>query len=448
MMVSETDRSPETDWRVGVGVQNITPERPIWLYGYACEQRFQPSIGVLDDLYARAIAFEDGEGERCVIVAIDLCTPRKPLARRLTEAVAGAADVSRDNVLINATHTHSGPTLAQEDVEGRFPIDEDQWEKMEEYTEALPDSVRGAAERAVEDLRPARVSFSRGEVDFIANRRELRATGEWAGMGPGGQGRVERSVPILRVDGSDGQLRAVLFGCACHNVTLDPGNLLVSSDYAGFARAAIERDHAGATAIFLQGCGADANTHPRGGRRQWVHVREHGESLGQEVGRVIRDGGFEPVGGPLRMAKAEVDLPLAVDIPREQLVSKAEGPDWEAFNADRMLEMIDRGEELPESYRAPLSLWRFGEALDLVGISGEVTVDYAFRAADLLPSAHAWVLGYSHEVFGYLPTGEIIDQGGYETRGLLPPGTGYFAPQVESVVLESIKRLIRETEQR
>jgi hypothetical protein len=302
-----------------------------------------------------------------------------------------------------------------------------------------------AATEALEGLEPASLAWSRGEVDFVANRRMLDEEGNWEGMGPSESGPVDPSVPVLRVDGPDGDLRAVVFGLACHNVTLGSRNLLISADYAGFAREGIEREFPGATAIYLAGCGADANTEPRNGRRQWLNVRRHGASLAAEVRRVLGEENFTPVEGPLRAVRTEVDLPLRTDLSREELERRAEGPDWQGFNARTMIDMMDRGEALPESYVAPLSLWRFGESLDLVGISGEVPVGYAFRAAELLPEGRAWVSGYSHEVFGYLPTARILEEGGYETRGLILPAVGYFDSAVEQTVVDALEEMVEET---
>jgi hypothetical protein len=441
MVSGPNSTSSNTRWRVGLGVRCITPQRPIWLYGYANEKRFQPSVGVLDELYAHAIAFEDEGGARALIVAVDLCVPRGPLATRMRAAVSESTGLPHERIMINASHTHSGPALDQADIEGRFPVGEDDRQVIAKYTETLPGLMADAAEEAVDDLVPANLGWSHGEADFIANRRKLDETGNWTGMGPAEAGPVDRTVPVLRVQKPDGSLRAVIFGCACHNVTLDPRNLLVSADYAGFAREAIERDHPGAIPIYLAGCGADANTEPRGGRRQWVHVRRHGESLAREVGRVLRDADFVSLNGPLRTSMREIDLPLQTGLSREELSRRADGPEWENLNASAMLEMLDRGAELPETYTAPLSLWRFGDDLDLVGIAGEVVSEYAFRAAEVLPSEHGWVTGYSHEVFGYLPTAKIIEEGGYETRGLVPPGIGYFAPEVEETVVDAIREM-------
>ena len=71
-------------------------------------------------------------------------------------------------------------------------------------------------------------------------------------------------MPVLKITGPDGKLRAVLFGYACHNTTLTAEVYQLSGDYAGFAAAELEAKHPGATALFLMLCGADQNPSPRG----------------------------------------------------------------------------------------------------------------------------------------------------------------------------------------
>src|SRR5205807_1739688 len=97
---------------------------------------------------------------------------------------------------------------------------------------------------------------------FAMNRREKTATGFKIGVNPAGP--TDTSVPVLRVAGADGKLRAVVFGYACHNTTMTDKIMTLSGDYAGFAQAALEAEHPGATALFLTGCAGDANPEPRG----------------------------------------------------------------------------------------------------------------------------------------------------------------------------------------
>ena len=60
-----TAKPDETELRIGLARVKITPEEPIRMAGYASRNR--PSEGVLTDLHAKAMAFEDGRGERAAL---------------------------------------------------------------------------------------------------------------------------------------------------------------------------------------------------------------------------------------------------------------------------------------------------------------------------------------------------------------------------------------------
>src|SRR4051812_42370080 len=114
-------------------------------------------------------------------------------------------------------------------------------------------------------------------------------------------------VPVLKIAGADGKVRAVLFGYACHNTTLTGEVYQLSGDYAGFAAAEVEAKHPGATALFLMLCGADQNPNPRGTielGRKW------GGELAAEVERVV-SAKMTALEGPVRPAFRLVPLQLA-----------------------------------------------------------------------------------------------------------------------------------------
>jgi hypothetical protein len=274
-------------------------------------------------------------------------------------------------------------------------------------------------------------------VDFVKNRRQFNADGKYRGMGPNPNGPADASVPVLRIDNPDGTLRGVVFGTACHPVTLGDTSLLVSADFPGFARQFIEQQHPGVQTLFVQGCGADANPDPRASADQQEWVRRHGRALSAEVCRVL-SGPLQPVTGRLRTELTRVDLPLAAVPPRERLEQLAKGPFWQSHNARRILESQQRGEPLPDHYSAPLALWQFGDGLTLVAISGEVVSEYVPLVAAAVESRPLWVAGYSNQVYGYLPSSRIVEQGGYETLGLVSAHIGWFSADAQDVLLEAI----------
>ncbi len=433
LISSQAVQAVEGEWRVGLARVKITPTEPIPMSGYG---RRLASQGVLDDLYAKAMAIEHAGGDRAVLLTADLLFFRAPMAKELAKRIQEKTGLRREQILLNASHTHSGPVFGVKDPD-RFNLPEDRRKVVDAYTEKLLGQLVKLVSAALADMKPARLSWGIGQADFVMNRRMMNEEGKCHGMGPNPTGPVDRNVPVLRVDGPDGRMRAVIFGCACHNVTLGGENLKISGDYAGWAQKTIEEAHPDAQAMFVIGCGADANPHPRCGPNEEQLVRRHGESLGAEVCRVAISK-LQPVGGPLRVRFKWTDLPLKHDFTREQLDRMAKsGAYWHARNARVML---NSKEPLPEHYKAAITVWQFGHELTLVALPGEVVADYVSLIEKALGPNQLWVAAYCNESFGYLPTAKMTDEGGHETIGLTM-AIGFFSPRVQDVVVAAVREL-------
>ena len=431
----------EADWRVGLAQVSITPEEPVWLYGYAGKARFRPFEGVLDDVYAQAMAVAHADGEPAVLIVADLCVLREPEETALSQVIVRRTGLERRQILLNWSHTHSGPMIGTSDL-NRYPVPEEDLKRIEAYTETLWNKLADVAAAALADMRPARLSWGAGEVDFVLSRRAFHEDGRYRGMSANPDRYADRTVPVLRIDAPDGRPRGVVFGCACHAVTLGSQNAKLSGDYPGFARRYVERQLPGVQAMFVQGCGADANPHPRATPDQVEVVERQGHALGAEVCRVA-SGELEPIRGPLRVEFDRVDLPMKPAPPREQLDKLAAGPFWKSHNARRILQALERGEPIPTHYRAPLALWQFGDDLTLVAISGEVVSDYVPLVAETIGPDRLWVAGYCNQVFGYLPSAKVVSEGGYETLGLVSAHVGWFSADAQDVLLAKIRAMSR-----
>lgn len=418
-------------WRVGLASAKITPDGSMPMCGYGP----RISDGVLDDLYAKAMAIQGSGGDRAVLLTADLLFFRRDVAEAVTKRIMKNTGLERRQILLNASHTHSGPVVGMNRDLESFGVSADHRSHVLAYTRKLEEQLADLVAGALHDVQPARLSFGVGRVNFVMNRR--LATKDGITMAPNPDGPVDRRVPVLRIDDAQGRLRALVFGCACHPVTLDGNNKKLSGDYAGFAQAALEKRHPGIQAMFMIGCAGDANSHPRGTADL---ARQQGDQLAAEVSRVIT-APMRPVRGPLCAELDWIDLPLAHDLSREQLEAMAAGPSiWHARNAKGMLEILAQGNPLPRAYRAPLAVWQFGSDLTLVALSGEAVAQYAARIAHVLGPQGVWVAAYSNESFGYLPTAQILKEGGHESIGLTLD-IGLFAPQVEDVVVTEVQRL-------
>ncbi len=428
---SATADAEAPPWKVGLASAKITPEGPIRMAGYA--SRKKPSEGVLADLFAKAMAIEDAQGHRAVLVTCDVIGFRDQVAKGVCDAIEKKTGIKRHQVLLCPSHTHTGPSVGlTRDPDSKVPDDEQR--VVHEYTQKLIAELADLAAAALADLKPARLSYGLGAVSFVMNRREFTHRGVRLGFNP--RGYVDRGVPVLRVDDPQGKPRAVVFGCACHNTTLTGQHFVLSGDYAGFAQAHVEEKMPGAQAMFIIGCGGDANPYPRG---QVEHAKEHGSELGGEVVRVA-GGKLKAIGGPLCTVLEAADAPLLPVPSPEKLAEMVKGPHHVSYCAKKMLAAVEAGETLPETYPVPIAVWQFGQDLTLVAISGEVLGGYVPLVEKAVGPLNLWVSGYANDTFGYLPTAAALEEGGYETRGLFV-APGFFTPKAQDVVVARIREL-------
>ncbi len=424
----------EPNWKVGLAAVCITPDQPLRLAGYA--SRKKPSQGVASDLFAKALAIEDADGHRGVILTTDLIGLRTTLVDPLSEKISEKTGLSRQQVLVNSSHVHTGPALSLDADELDYP--QEQSAATVRYTRKLLDQLADLVAESLRNLQPANLSRGVGVAEFVMNRREFTDRGVILGFNP--RGHTDRSVPVLRIEDQQGELRAVLFGAACHNTTLTHNDYLISGDFSGYAQIEIERLRPAVQAMFMQGCGGDANPHPRGNE---ALARKHGSTLAQEVMRVL-DGKLAPVQGTLRIAQRDVKLPLASRLTRQEIEKIGTGGGWRSFVAEKMIAALDRDGKLPEHYSTPIAVWQFGTDLTLVALSGEVVVDYVSLLERALGPQRLWIAAYCNDVYGYLPSARILAEGGYETRGLYYGSVGLFSAEAETILVDHVRELVSE----
>ncbi len=354
---------PEAEWKAGLASAVITPEGPLPMAGYAA--RKEPAEGKEQDLFAKCLALEDREGNRAVVLTMDLIGVRDTLRAAVLERVSEKHKVPPRALLMNASHTHCGPDYGREEAKP--------------YAEGLVRTLADLVDRAVAGLAPARLSYAHARCGFAMNRRTPFENGYRNHPNP--EGVVDHDVPVLRVAAPDGKLRGVLFGYACHNTTMGFRRWL--GDYAGYAQEYFEQDHPGATALFLTGCGGDQNPYPRS---QLPYAQKHGRSLATAVEAALQTRPRD-VRGPLRSVLETVDLEFST-------------PDRPPFPY-------------------PVQVLRFGRDLEIVALGSEVVVDYSLRLKRELGSPDGpavWVAGYSNVYSGYIPSKRVLLEGGYEAQ--------------------------------
>ena len=429
-------------WKAGVATKVVTPGKPMWMAGYA--SRNKPSEGKVHDLFVKALALEDGQKRRLVIVTSDLISVPRPIRDALERQVADKFGLSPESLLMNCSHTHCGPEIrtTRWSLDGLPPA---RHALAVAYVKTLQHALFTLVGEALADLKPSRVAFCRARCGFAMNRRTPSVTGFRNFPNP--DGPVDHDVPVIRVDSPGGQLRAVLFGYACHNTTLSFYKFC--GDYAGFAQGYLQAAHPQATAMFMLGCGGDQNPYPR---RTQSLAEEHGRSLANAVEAALLTTP-QPLTGSLKAAYGMAAVEYQTPPSRKALLVQAKSSNqYDRRHAERLLQQLESEGALRSKYECPVQVVNFGQELTLVALPGETVVDFSLRLKRELSDGEdgpaVWVAGYCNDVFAYIPSRRVLLEGGYEAGGamrymttVLQPGP--FKPSVEERIVSKVHELHR-----
>jgi len=321
-----------------------------------------------------------------------------------------------------------------------YDMPPDEMAKIKPYTEKLGQWFTETIIAAIADMKPAKLSVGVGNAPFAVNRRQVTNTGVINGTNP--EGPTDRTVPVLRIDDLDGKLRAVVFGYACHNTTMQFFEWC--GDYAGFAQIELEKKYPGAKALFHMGCGGDANPLPRS---KLELCQKYGKQLADGVDEVL-NGKMTPLTGTFT-AKYE-----RIAIPYDKLPDPAV---WKADilnksvaiqrRAQRFLKLIEDGKGIPTEYPAyPVQVCKLGNEVLWVVLGGEVVVDYSTRIKkELAGEKQVWMTAYANDVVAYIPSARVLSEGGYEADSsqIYYGHPTKWAPAIENKIVATVLKLAK-----
>lgn len=396
----------EEGWIAGAAKTDVTPQMEVRLSGYAV--RKEATKEVADRLFARALAMRYQDKPWMIIVSIDTIGMPASLTDRISVELKNRYQLERRQVVFCGTHSHYTPHLV-DSIPNLFdlPLSDKELAASEEYTQQLMDGIIDAIGKAIQKAEPSKVSIGEGMAGFALNRRPPagpNATAE-------NPGPVDRSVRVLRVANLANKEIAIAYQYACHCTTIPASDNKISSDWAGLSAASLEKDFAGAIALPIIGCGADANPTPRG---TYELAQKYGTELAAAVKSVCKGSTVE-LPPPDRISFDFVAL--SSERPsRERLQEMLQNPQPQQQRfAASMIEIWNRRGRIPETYPEPVHLWRFGKDLTWIFMGGEVVVDYQLRLAkEIQNTSKVWVAGYTDDVFAYVASERLRGEGGYE----------------------------------
>lgn len=436
---SQTAATHSGTMQVGLARVDITPETNIRLAGYAARSKGE-SEGVLQKLEAKALAFGTDAQRPSILITVDLVGIPGHITTKLGEKLSAKLGIDPAQLVICASHTHSGPEVGNLlnilQYRGAAAYSDSllelgQLRHIAQYIDLLSHKLEELSLAAMKDRKPALVSWVQGQALFAKNRRTEG-------------GPVDVALPVMRITGPDGKLRAVLVNYACHGTTLSGDINRMHGDWMGESQKLIEARYPGALALIAIGAGADANPQPRG---KMEHVQMHAKEIADHLEKLLTSSQWQPLTSPPIGRMKWVKLPFAKVPTIPDLVQQTEDKTVKGYYARLALERIARGQAIPSELNYPVQVWAFGKEMVMINLAGEVVVDYSIRLKEEIGAERVWLNTYSNDVPSYIPSKRILKEGGYEADLSMyyydKPSP--YAEAVEDIIVKAVHDLLPKT---
>jgi dTDP-4-amino-4,6-dideoxygalactose transaminase len=390
----------------GLGVQarisagfariDITPPVGFELAGFVARE--QPSVGVHDPLFMRAM-FLEHEGVRLAWLHADIIAFGEPLVAKIRSRLAQTYGLRAEEVFLSASHTHAGPPTL--DLAGCGSLREGQ----RHYLDELVDQAVEAVSQAKADLQPVQVCIGEDKCDISFDRRGKASA------------HVDQRVAVIGFRRTDRSWHGVLANYAVHPVSMGHGNRYISGDLHGIAAGALE-DRMDRTVLMTNGACANVNP-PRAGT-DFAMCESLAADVAAAVGRAIASS--YPVRGELAVRATSISIQperlSEVELATIEAERRAETDAMDAATRARANCAIDgwltmmRTPAATSPFEMPIHAVRIGPMV-FVGFGAEVFSIMGDRLRESI-GPDTYVVGYANGNIGYVAPEAAYDEGGYE----------------------------------
>jgi neutral ceramidase len=218
--------------------------------------RFSPANEIRDPLCGQVLLMEDSKGTRQMWVSLDLIGLSYRSGAQLRYELAAISGTPYENVVVNFSHTHSGPMTNFDKYATRVEPPP----ALIEYDLALHHNLMRAAAQALDRLQAVKINIYRGHSHIGINRRNRDAQGAM-GLRPNATGCYNSELWLMNLKSAAD--RTLIFNYGCHPVLVYGFAWnAVSADFPGVCRRYLIQHLGDATHCqFIQGLAG--NVRPR-----------------------------------------------------------------------------------------------------------------------------------------------------------------------------------------
>lgn len=440
------------DLQVGVAVADITPPRGYRMAGYFNERL---NTGTHDPLQAKALVLKQGD-KRGALVFCDLVSMARDVSLKSRELAQQRTGIPADNILVHATHSHTGPLYAGAmrnyfHEQAVAKSGKDPHEALD-YSLFLAERIAEAVEQASKKVQPVVVNAGTGLQRGLSFNRRFHMKDGTVRFNPGKLNRdiirpagpIDPDVGMLLVKSPDGKQNiAGLTMFALHLDTV--GGTEYSADYPfHLERNLRQKLGTGYVSMFANGTCGDINHIDVTNK-----LPQKGHEEASRIGTALADTvmaelpGLKPLSGPaFDVRSATVEVP-AQKFGADEVARAREGmakigsrdmPFLDQVKTVKIVSLQLRPEKLP----LEVQVFRLSDDTAIVGLPGEVFVDLGLAVKQASPFARTFVIELCNDGVHYVPTKKAFVEGSYETvNSLIAPGGG-------ELLVETAVRLLKE----
>jgi len=407
----------------GAAIIDVTPQKAMFLHGYPHIER--TSEGTHDPLYASAMIIDNGDFQ-IGFCAVDVIFITKEISTEVRKRVQKATGIPGENLMISASHTHSGPVIFSDIFYDPVVPKADQ-----AYIEYLIDKLVQVYIEAYQNKKASKMAITTANASGVGGNRRSRTD------------VVDAEVPIIVLkDHTTDKIFAISTIYCMHPTILHEDSKLYSADFPGYTRKYV-KDKLGENVILLYHTGPSGNQSPR----HFINANtfEEAERLGSKLGKQITCSVLQLNKSDFQDWFSMTNQQSQLDLPQRKFMTIKEAIEKEVsvkskldkmrsekapakeirtvecdwFGAEENLKLAKMAEnkELEKVYQtvlpAEVNVIGLGNTR-FVFLPGEFFVEYSLKIKEISRDK-TFVSSLSNGVLaGYLVTEEAEKKGGYE----------------------------------